>query len=54
MNSRRGNVSFSDTTGGRVVICDEGQWKTVCDYGWGNQEAQVVCRELGESNPGQG
>ena len=31
---------------GRVEMCDEGEWKTVCDKGWGRQEAIVVCRQL--------
>ena len=34
---------------GRVEVCQDGQWKTVCDNGWGNSEATVVCRRLGFS-----
>ena len=37
-------------SGGRVEICNDDQWKTVCDYKWHNREAQVVCRQLGYSN----
>ena len=32
---------------GRVEVCQDGEWKTVCNRGWGNEEAQVVCRQLG-------
>ena len=32
---------------GRVEVCEGGQWKTVCNRRWGDEEAQVVCRQLG-------
>ena len=32
---------------GRVEVCQDGQWKTVCNDGWNDEEAQVVCRQLG-------
>ncbi|XP_019857971.1 PREDICTED: neurotrypsin-like, partial [Amphimedon queenslandica] len=32
---------------GRLEICYRNSWGTVCDDGWSNFSAQVVCRQLG-------
>ena len=34
---------------GRVEVCNNEEWKTVCDRGWREEEAEVVCRQLGYS-----
>ena len=40
------------TNEGRVEICLNNEWCTVCDSSWVNAEAAVVCRQLGY--PAQG
>ena len=37
---------------GRVEICYEHQWGTVCDALWGSNDAKVACRQLGFSSSG--
>jgi len=37
----------ANETEGRVEICINRAWGTICDTYWDNREAQVACRQLG-------
>ena len=42
-------IGGSSEREGRVEICANGVWGTVCDDRWGSTDAGVVCRQLGFS-----
>ena len=45
-------VEGTNSFEGRVEICRSSSWYTVCDVGWDNRDARVVCRQLGFSIAG--
>jgi hypothetical protein len=37
---------------GIVEICTNETWGTICDFNWGQSEANVACKQLGFSENG--
>ena len=44
--------SGSSSTQGRVELCHNNQWGTICHDSWGSSEAKVACRQLKYSSYG--
>ena len=45
-------VDGSNELEGRVEVCVDGAWGTVCSDLWGSEEASIACRQLGFSQTG--
>jgi len=45
-------VGGTAPTNGRVEVCLNQNWGTVCDDSWGTPDATIACRQLGFSATG--
>ncbi len=47
-------VGGNSSSEGRVEICLDDEWGTMCDQMWDVADASVVCRQLGLASTGSG
>lgn len=45
-------VGGTNALEGRVEVCDDHAWGTVCDDFWGSVDASVACAQLGYQRSG--
>ena len=50
--SRVGYERFPDIVSGEAQICLDGTFGSICDNSWDNDDASVICTQLGFSSSG--
>ena len=54
-NCSNGEIRLVNGTGahsGRVEVCFNNRWGSICDDTWGKDDATVVCNQLGYTGEG--
>ncbi len=46
-------LSGGSSLSGRVEVCVDNSWNTVCSTSWSNADTTVLCRQLGHSINGE-
>ncbi len=55
-NCSDGNVRLVGGSGsheGRVEVCMNQAWGTICDNGWDSRDGNIICNQLGFLNRGK-
>ena len=47
-------VGGTEVYEGRVEVCINNNWGSVCRYSWSNNENKVLCKQLGHQELGEG
>ena len=45
-------VNFTNPYSGRVEMCYQGDWVSLYRHGWTDEEAQVICQQIGSFKEG--
>ena len=51
--NNQGRITKGTVSTGRAEMCLNGDFHTICDDGWDNAAASVLCREIGFSPHGK-
>ena len=46
-------IAIDNITTGTIIVLYDGEWRSVCDNAWSQEDAKVACRQLGLSTRGK-